>query len=181
MQIRFVEFSNTHFECKCWTAFSLELESTFALQTEEVAKKAGKSAEEITEKYGLEAGLWNVFRSKDKNGRSKGDLAKDLLKRYGSAYLITSISFALVSFSLCYALVSAGKSLIFEGSDTSKDLPQTTSSFCWASCVLMFNGFVNSSFDSSSSFLHQCIKTSDSLIATCQFYELVACTIHGFQ
>jgi hypothetical protein len=35
--------------------------------------------------------------------------AKDLLKRYGSAYLITSISFAVVSFSTCYALVSAGE------------------------------------------------------------------------
>lgn len=34
--------------------------------------------------------------------------AKDLLKRYGSAYLITSISFAIVSFAACYALVSSG-------------------------------------------------------------------------
>jgi Protein of unknown function (DUF1279) len=34
--------------------------------------------------------------------------AKQLLKRYGSAYLITSISFAIVSFAACYALVSSG-------------------------------------------------------------------------
>lgn len=84
--------------------------SLYNLQEEE-EKKTAKSAEEITEKYGLEAGLWNVFRSKDAQGRSKGDLAKDLLKRYGSAYLITSISFAIVSFSLCYALVTAGNQL----------------------------------------------------------------------
>lgn len=41
-------------------------------------------------------------------GKSKGQQAKDLLKRYGGAYLITSISFAIVSFAACYALVSAG-------------------------------------------------------------------------
>lgn len=34
--------------------------------------------------------------------------AKDLLARYGSAYLVTSISLSVVSFSLCYALVSSG-------------------------------------------------------------------------
>lgn len=39
---------------------------------------------------------------------SKAAQAKALLKTYGSAYLITSISFAVVSFGACYALVSAG-------------------------------------------------------------------------
>jgi hypothetical protein len=34
--------------------------------------------------------------------------AKELLKKYGSAYLITSISLSLISFGLCYLLVSAG-------------------------------------------------------------------------
>ena len=67
------------------------------------------SPKETTEKYGLEAGLWQVFRNKDPvTGKSKGQQAKDLLKRYGGAYLITSISFAVVSFAACYALVSAG-------------------------------------------------------------------------
>ncbi len=41
-------------------------------------------------------------------GQSKGQQAKGLLARYGSAYLITSISFAAVSFGLCYLLVSSG-------------------------------------------------------------------------
>ena len=41
-------------------------------------------------------------------GGGKGPDAKALLKKYGSAYLITSISFSVVSFSLCYALVNAG-------------------------------------------------------------------------
>jgi hypothetical protein len=66
-------------------------------------------AEETAVKYGLEAGLWKVFTSKDGSGTvSKGQQAKDLLKRYGSAYLVTSISFAIVSFAACYTLVNAG-------------------------------------------------------------------------
>jgi hypothetical protein len=86
-------------------------------------------AELTTEKYGLEAGLWKVLTggTKKKDGDevstssssssssssspsslSRTDQAKALLKTYGSAYLLTSISFALVSFGACYALVTAG-------------------------------------------------------------------------
>lgn len=79
-------------------------------QVKEAEEQTKQKAEDVTEKYGLEAGLWNVFRSQPKDGKSKTEQAKDLLKRYGSAYLITSISLSLVSFSLCYALVSAGRS-----------------------------------------------------------------------
>jgi len=68
----------------------------------------GGDADTTTRKFGLEAGLWKVFTAKGADGRSKGDQAKDLLKRYGSAYLITSISFALVSFAACYAMVNSG-------------------------------------------------------------------------
>jgi hypothetical protein len=78
-------------------------------------KEAGKTeqekqpdVDETTRKFGLEAGLWKVFTTKDADGKSKGDQAKELLKRYGSAYLLTSISFAIVSFAACYALVNAG-------------------------------------------------------------------------
>jgi len=75
-------------------------------------RQAGESrdASETTEKYGLEAGLWQVFTGKgaSKDGRGRGAQAKDLLARYGSAYLLTSISFAIVSFGACYALVSSG-------------------------------------------------------------------------
>lgn len=66
---------------------------------------------ETTKKWGLEAGLWSIFASKDAAGvekPGKGAQAKQLLAQYGSAYLITSISFALVSFAACYALVSSG-------------------------------------------------------------------------
>ncbi|KAK0603164.1 hypothetical protein LWI29_002097 [Acer saccharum] len=72
------------------------------------------SAEEITKKYGLEAGLWQIFSSKDEeNGegekkKSKGNQAKELLAKYGGAYLVTSITLSLISFALCYALINAG-------------------------------------------------------------------------
>ena len=68
----------------------------------------GDKADKTTRKFGLEAGLWEVFSAKNADGKSKGEQAKDLLKKYGSAYLITSISFAIVSFAACYALVASG-------------------------------------------------------------------------
>lgn len=40
--------------------------------------------------------------------KSKGDEAKELLAKYGGAYLATSITLSLISFSLCYVLISAG-------------------------------------------------------------------------
>ncbi|KAL6785885.1 CPLD64 [Auxenochlorella protothecoides x Auxenochlorella symbiontica] len=63
-----------------------------------------------TEKYGLEAGLWKALTSRERrpDAPSRADEAKALLKQYGSAYLLTSISFALVSFGACYLAVSAG-------------------------------------------------------------------------
>lgn len=58
--------------------------------------------EAVTKKYGLEAGVFNAFKN------SGAASAKDLLKKYGSAYLVTSITLALISFSLCYIAVDAG-------------------------------------------------------------------------
>ena len=86
----------------------VEEESRSSIATERVPSTESTDADETARKYGLEAGLWRVFTDKGSDGQSKGEQAKDLLKRYGSAYLITSISFAIVSFAACYALVSAG-------------------------------------------------------------------------
>ena len=61
------------------------------------------SVEETTEKYGLEAGLFQSMKSGD-----GGASAKDLLAKYGVAYLATSIPLAAVSFGLCYLLVDNG-------------------------------------------------------------------------
>ncbi|GFZ20237.1 FAM210B-like protein, putative [Actinidia rufa] len=78
------------------------------------SSSSSSSAEEITQKYGLEAGLWKIFSSKEEGkeesegNKSKGNQAKELLAKYGGAYLATSITLSLISFSLCYALISAG-------------------------------------------------------------------------
>lgn len=48
--------------------------------------------------------------SKEGNaGKSSTEQAKELLKQYGGAYLLTSISLSIVSFSACYAAVNAGE------------------------------------------------------------------------
>ncbi|VEU42358.1 unnamed protein product [Pseudo-nitzschia multistriata] len=60
------------------------------------------SVEETTEKYGLEVGLAQAAKEGD------GESAKSLLKKYGIAYLATSIPLAIVSFTLCYVLVDNG-------------------------------------------------------------------------
>ena len=51
-----------------------------------------------------------IFSSKEEGEekKSKGGQAKELLTKYGGAYLATSITLSLISFSLCYALISAG-------------------------------------------------------------------------
>lgn len=69
--------------------------------------RAVDDADEVTKKFGLEAGLFSIFKSGG-NKEGKAVQAKDLLAKYGSAYLVTSISLSIVSFSLCYALVTAG-------------------------------------------------------------------------
>ena len=60
------------------------------------------AAEETTKKYGLEAGLFQSVKS------GNGESAKSLLKKYGIAYLATSIPLALISFAICYLLVDQG-------------------------------------------------------------------------
>ena len=53
-----------------------------------------------------------IFTSKDETAegseKSKGSEAKELLARYGGAYLATSISLSAISFGLCYVLVNSG-------------------------------------------------------------------------
>jgi len=44
--------------------------------------------------------LTSVAPPSNKDGT--GPSAKDLLKKYGSAYLVTSISLSIVSFAICY-------------------------------------------------------------------------------
>merc|ERR1711933_619594 len=76
-------------------------------QDEEMVVEEG-SPEKTTEKFGLEVGLFKTLTDKSKDGTERKVSAKGLLAKYGSAYLLTSISFAIVSFALCYFLVSVG-------------------------------------------------------------------------
>ena len=72
---------------------------------------AEPTPEEVTKKWGFEAGVFNALKSggEGKDGMSGGMVkAGDLLKRYGGAYLLTSTSLALVSFGVCYTLVDNG-------------------------------------------------------------------------
>jgi hypothetical protein len=73
-------------------------------QAAAVPKGAEESSpEETTKKFGLEAGIFQSLKQKD-----GGESAKSLLKRYGIAYLATSIPLAIVSFAICYLLVDIG-------------------------------------------------------------------------
>ncbi|KAF7009139.1 hypothetical protein CFC21_023730 [Triticum aestivum] len=80
----------------------------------ETKEEEAKTAEEITEKYGLEVGLWKIFSSKEEEGeegkpkKSRTEQAKELLGKYGGAYLATSITLSLISFTACYLLINAG-------------------------------------------------------------------------
>jgi hypothetical protein len=60
---------------------------------------------ETTEKYGLEVGL---FQSLRQGGTEGTESAKDLLQKYGIAYLATSMPLAIISFAICYVLVDHG-------------------------------------------------------------------------
>lgn len=74
------------------------------------------SSESVVPFYSIQNeiyGLLQIFSSKEdgkdnSKQKSRGDQAKELLAKYGGAYLATSITLSLISFALCYALISAG-------------------------------------------------------------------------
>lgn len=74
----------------------------YAFDTKE-KEASTESVEETTEKFGLEAGLFQSMKQDD-----GGASAKSLLAKYGVAYLATSIPLAIVSFAICYGLVDNG-------------------------------------------------------------------------
>ena len=59
----------------------------------------------LAREQGLERALFRTFRG---GARGKASTAKALFRKYGAAYLITSISLALCSYAACYLLVSRG-------------------------------------------------------------------------
>lgn len=81
-----------------------------------VAQKQQLEPEEVVEKYGLEAGLFSALKNRGNSDAEQPEggagenkvTPGELLKRYGGAYLLTSTSFAIVSFGICYVAVSNG-------------------------------------------------------------------------
>lgn len=71
-----------------------------------MSKPDVEDLDETTKKYGLEAGLYKAVTAKPEDGQTVKP--QDLLKKYGTAYLATSITLALISYALCYLLVSSG-------------------------------------------------------------------------
>merc|ERR1711977_394503 len=102
---------------------------------EGVNQKEITTPETTTEKYGLEVGLFKTLTDKSASKTSKTENAKALLAKYGSAYLLTSISFALVSFAICYFLVSAGIDVSALLSKVSSDSFHTDGRFSHSSLV----------------------------------------------
>ncbi|KVI08190.1 uncharacterized protein LOC112508799 [Cynara cardunculus var. scolymus] len=99
------------FMTTCSSSSSSRGKSRSVRAIKEETQSESSSPDDVTQKYGLEAGLWKIFSSKgedNKMEKSKGEQAKELLTKYGGAYLATSITLSLISFSLCYALITAG-------------------------------------------------------------------------
>ena len=76
--------------------------STSAGEALHLLTKERPNVDETTEKYGLEVGLAQAAKEGD------AESAKSLLKKYGIAYLATSIPLAIISFAICYVLVDNG-------------------------------------------------------------------------
>lgn len=83
---------------------SLRKVRTFPTFNSNKGDQGGEDLDEVAKKQGLEVAMFKSVISKD----SSAVKPADLLKKYGIAYLATSISLSLVSFSICYILVSQG-------------------------------------------------------------------------
>ena len=61
--------------------------------------------DEVVKESGLEVGLFKSLTSNDKEGNVT---PQELLKKYGAAYLTTSITLAIISYATCYVLIDNG-------------------------------------------------------------------------
>ena len=78
--------------------------SWLVLRDSEKPTTESENFDETTKKYGLEVGLFKAATTKNGGEVKPGDL----LKKYGAAYLITSITFAAISYAICYFAISNG-------------------------------------------------------------------------
>jgi hypothetical protein len=92
----------------------LKVESIVKYSNKETALYSSKpepeDMDEIVRKNGLEAGLFKAVTAKPEDGQTIKP--QDLLKKYGGAYLVTSITLAIISYAICYLLVSNGVDVV---------------------------------------------------------------------
>ena len=84
---------------------SVRLAVTVQLREPEVPVDIPADVDALAREQGLERALFRTFRG---GARGKASTAKALFRKYGAAYLVTSISLALCSYAACYVLVSRG-------------------------------------------------------------------------
>jgi Protein of unknown function (DUF1279) len=87
------------------TRFSTGRARPLALHAWSTKERDTTTTDDTVQKYGLEAGLFQSWRQGGSDGQNS---AQQLLKKYGIAYLATSIPLAAVSFAICYVLVDNG-------------------------------------------------------------------------
>ncbi|KAK6163628.1 hypothetical protein DH2020_000492 [Rehmannia glutinosa] len=75
-------------------------------KTEEINNPS--SAEEVTKKYGLEAGLWKKERRNQRDYQVEGRPSKGTPGKIWRSIFSHFDTLSLISFGLCYALISAG-------------------------------------------------------------------------
>ena len=72
------------------------------------ASNEPENLEDVVEKSGLEVGLFKAMTSKQDGTSGNTVTPQALLKKYGVAYLTTSITLAIISYTLCYVLIDNG-------------------------------------------------------------------------
>lgn len=78
------------------------------LSAQEESTSPNAELDEVVKKSGFEVALFKSFFQR-KNENNKPRIGpKELLAKFGAAYLITSISLSLVSYAISYVLVSGG-------------------------------------------------------------------------
>ena len=88
-----------------------------AARSRQVEKSSTAVAGDTVLKHGLEVAMLKTVLTSaavDENGNriSRTKQAKQLFKRYGAAYLTTSITLSLISYALCWSAVANGLDIV---------------------------------------------------------------------
>ena len=78
---------------------------SFSQKFSSLSMAKNEDLDEVVKESGLEVGLFKSLTSNDKEGNVT---PQELLKKYGAAYLTTSITLAIISYATCYVLIDNG-------------------------------------------------------------------------